>query len=182
MADSGEDEIVRLRRRHIELATSEAHLDGGYKSATPAALEAHAMRQATRMNLVLRRRPAWAVNARFAIAGPKKLHLPHDFHKRGPSTRAAVLLHELVHVRQWRDHGTIRIGGRYAFDPRWRAAYEIAAYRESMRAHVAMGWTRAEAMRGRVQYMATLTRNYGLSSVDTQQMMDVAFDVWELPG
>lgn len=182
MADFGEDEDeVRLRQRHIKAALSTKHLDRGYKAATPAALEAHAMRQATRLNLVFRRRPTWAAGARFAIAGPRKIHLPHDFEKRAPASRAALLMHELVHVRQWRDHGTIKMGGRYAFDPRWRAAYEIAAYRESMRAHLAMGWTPAEAYRGRIQYLAALIRSYNLGMVDTDQLMRVAFAAWEVP-
>ena len=73
MADFGEDEDeVRLRQRHIKAALSTKHLDRGYKAATPAALEAHAMRQATRLNLVFRRRPGWAAGARFAIAGPAR--------------------------------------------------------------------------------------------------------------
>ena len=181
MANLAEDEEVRLRARHIKAALSTRHLDRAYKTATPSALEAHAMRQATRLNLVFRNRPSWAINARFAIAGPKKIHLPHDFHSRAQQSRAALLMHELVHVRQWRDHGTIKMGGRYAFDPRWRAAYEIAAYRESMRAHIAMGWTQAQALRGRVQYLAMLVRDYGLGMLDTDQLIKVAFAAWEVP-
>ncbi len=174
---------MKLGARHIARALSSEHHDPALgRPRTPAALEAHAMRQATRLGVSFRTRPRWAANARFAIAGPRKIHLPWDFRKRDTRNRAALLMHELVHVRQWQAFGVVNMAGKYAFQPRWRAALEIEAYAETFRAHTAMGWRRREALAYRIVCVERLAKHYGLRSVDYDQLVAVCVQAWRAPA
>lgn len=69
----------------------------------------------------------------------KLVLLPHDWNERSAYRKALLLLHELVHVRQWRKY--LFFGARWSTSPRFRVAMEAQAYRESVSAMVMLGYS-----------------------------------------
>lgn len=173
---------MKFGARHSRRALSNEHLDPATSKAhTPAQLEAHAMRQVDAMRVNLRIKRKSAIDPARAIAGPSTIYLPRSFNRAPIRNRAALLMHELVHVRQWRQAGTLTMAARYAFAPRWRAAYEIEAHAESFRAHGAMGWTRKEALRWRAIYITRVHKNYRLGLVDFDEFAALCVRAWKVP-
>ena len=112
---------MKFGARHLRRALSNEHLDPALGCAmTPRKLEAHAMRQVDALGVTLQIKRRSAIDPSRALAGPGKIYLPRSFKKAATRNRAGLLLHELVHVRQWRKEGTLRMAARYAFAPRWR--------------------------------------------------------------
>lgn len=62
-----------------------------------------------------------------------------DWDEKKPPEQAATLWHELVHVYQARGLGALKFMARYA-DPFWRWAYEMQAYRQTVRCMLTIGY------------------------------------------
>jgi hypothetical protein len=183
MANSAKDEEpMKFGARHLRRALSNEHLDPALSCAmTPRKLETHAMRQVDALGVTLQIKRRSAIDPSRALAGPGKIYLPRSFKKAATRNRAGLLLHELVHVRQWRKEGTLRMAARYAFAPRWRAAYEIEAHAETFRAHASMGWTRKDALKWRTVYITRIHKTYFLGVVDFQEFAALCIRAWEIP-
>ena len=183
MADSAEDkEPMRFGARHRRRALSNEHLDPALCHAmTPLELEDHAMQMAGKLKVTLRTKRKTALDPSRAIAGPRKIYLPRGFKKLAARNRAGLLMHELVHVRQWRQEGTLRMAARYAFAPRWRAAYEIEAHAETFRAHASMGWSRKDALKWRSIYITRVHKTYFLGMVDFREFAALCIKAWQVP-
>ncbi len=63
--------------------------------------------------------------------------LPADWPERSDLEQAALLLHELTHIRQWRTY--LGFGLRWSASPRFRVAMETQAYRESVATYAMAG-------------------------------------------
>lgn len=62
----------------------------------------------------------------------KEIRLGSGWKKRNAESKAYILVHEAVHVRQWDHYGRVGFGSRYIFDPRFRWAVEVHGYREGI--------------------------------------------------
>ena len=173
---------MRFGARHLRRALADEHLDPALERAmTPERMEAHAMRRVDEMGVRLKVKRRSALDPARAIAGPNTIHLPVGFRRAPARNRAALLMHELLHVRQWRQAGAIPMAARYAFAPRWRAAYEIEAHAESFRAHGSMGWTRRDALGWRTVYITRVHKTYFLRRVDFNEFAQLCARAWKVP-
>jgi hypothetical protein len=93
----------------------------------------------------------------------REIRLGSGWNDYAPDVRAAILVHEAVHARQWRGYGASRFGLYYASNPRWRWSIEMQGYRESVRwAVIAMNAAQlpAAAIEGRIdEYIGDCTQS-----------------------
>ncbi len=61
-----------------------------------------------------------------------QIRIPFDYQEMSELDYAAMLFHELRHLRQWRKYGRFQFGARYILQPRWRWAMEMQAFRSSV--------------------------------------------------
>jgi hypothetical protein len=77
--------------------------------------------------------------------------------------QAALLMHELVHGRQWRHYRPVRFGRKYIFSSTFRWAMEMNGYSEHIWAMVALGASN-DLVRGRIaSCVRTMRKNYLLN-------------------
>ncbi len=135
---------LRLRNKHIDLALSSRHLNKSLaKLDTPEKMIAHYEKLAKKKGL--------RVRPKSSFFGPnfqkmtttywKQIRLGKDFPTYSPEAQAGLWAHEWIHVEQWEHYGVVRFATLYLMARRsW--AFEMQAYRESVRAKKVLGVSR----------------------------------------
>ena len=115
--------------------------------------------------------------SRFNTTFPDTIYTSKDYPNYSDAGKAAVLWHELVHVRQYDRHRAAKFFTMYAFaEGRW--AIEVQAYRESYRVRRLWGDDEEnirEAMRSRAEM---LYKEYELWQMPEECAIQGAIDIW----
>lgn len=136
--------VLRLRERDLRLAYDDRALDAIPGSLSPEALLEHCEKEIARRDIRLVPKstllgPQWqALTTTF----PRTIRTGEGYGDLDPAGQGLVLIHELVHVRQWEIHRGF--GLRY-LGPRFGLAMELQAYRQSVRGRLALGQSCADA-------------------------------------
>lgn len=116
---------------------------------------------------------------RFTTTFPTKIYVSANWNEKSEWAKAATLWHELVHVREYDEHGELLMGLMYGTaEGRW--ALEVQAYRESFRARRVFGESEESiraAMRPRAE---KLYDNYELGAMPRGYALDKAVEIWML--
>lgn len=134
---------LKLRAKDEKRAKSSDCLDESIRSYKRAQdLLEYCLKEIKRLGLrVVEKKKSKLRLSKMSTTYYREVRVAHGFWKRDIPTQAATLAHELVHARQWRKHGRVRFALAYATSPRFRLAVELQAYRESIRAMRAMGYS-----------------------------------------
>lgn len=160
--------MAKLRSRHLKEAKSrrfEDHEDF-FRGKSKDEIIDDAWKAVKRYNyrVVYRSRKKTSVTMAFT------LYLGKGFEQKGRTDKAGLLWHEIVHMRQWRKLTGI-FALRYAFDARYRWAYEIQGYRQQFRVWRALGVSRKIIYRN-IAHLQSSFRGptYRMTRINSSQM------------
>ena len=134
--------MAKLRSKDLTLARSSKLLSSTLKKRHNAEyLITHATSELKKLGyrLRLKKGPSGWKSKRMTTALRKTIWLGVGWASRPAVDRAATLMHELVHARQYRYYTAFL--ARYIADSRFRFAMEAQAYRETIRAYRSMRYS-----------------------------------------
>lgn len=115
----------------------------------------------------------------FTTAFPTVILVAPDWEERSYANRAATLWHELVHLREYDEHGELLMGLMYwTAEGRW--SMEVQAYRETFRVYRILGEPEEnirKAMRPRAE---KLYEGYQLELMPREYAVEKAVEIWML--
>jgi len=134
---------LRLRRKHIDLARDDCNLNAKLdclNSAEKMIAHYDALAKGKKLK-VLPKSSFFGPNfAKMTTTYWNQIRLGKNFSKYSLEDQAAIWAHEFVHVEQWERYGVIKFAGLY-LGARHSWAFEMQAYRESVRAKKALGYS-----------------------------------------
>ena len=160
--------LLSIRQADRDLAANDCFLDLAIAvgTFTPIELLDHTMTRARSYRVAIVKKPSTSlVLSKFATTLYTQIRVPHGFGDWGTASKAILLAHELVHVRQWRSMRARNFGARYIFSPRFRWSMEMQAYRETVRAQLLMGWTETAVANAIEQRADKLFADYSLRTI-----------------
>jgi len=137
---------LRLRSKHVNLALSNRHLNKNLaKLTTPEKMLDHYEAKAKKKGLrVLPKSSFFGPNfQKMTTTYWKQIRLGSEYPTYPPEAQAGLWAHEWVHVEQWGHYGVVRFASLY-LGARYSWAFEMQAYRESIRAMKVLGYPRKE--------------------------------------
>jgi hypothetical protein len=116
---------------------------------------------------------------KFTTTFPTKIYVSVDWDEKSEDVQAEILWHELVHVREYDEHGELLMGLMYiTAEGRW--ALEVQAYRESFRVARTFG-VPEERIRDRMHPRAeSLYESYELGLMPREYAVEKAIEIWML--
>ena len=115
----------------------------------------------------------------FTTAFPKTILVATDWNDLSETARATVLWHELVHLRQYEEHGELLMGLMYVTaEGRW--SMEVQAYRESFRVKRVLGESEDLIREGMKRRAASLYNSYELGAMPREYAINKAVEIWML--
>ena len=136
---------LRLRRKHIDLALSDRHLNKHLSNLdTPEEMIEHYEALAKKKGLrVLPKTSFFGRNfQKMTTTYRKQIRLGKSYPTYPPDAKAKLWSHEWVHVKQWSYYG-LKFGVLYLL-ARKSWAFEMQAYREEIRAMKILGYSQKE--------------------------------------
>lgn len=148
--------LYRIKSKHLQIAQSGHGLEPCLRELdSPRRMLRHYERQAQALDLrVLPKTSLFGPNwAKLTTTFYKQIRLGEDFETRSEVDRAITWAHEFVHVRQWRIWGRANFATKYVGSPGHGWAFEMQAYRETLRAMAVLGVSK-QIRRHRVETQA----------------------------
>jgi hypothetical protein len=113
----------------------------------------------------------------FTTTFPDTVYVSKDFPTLSVAEQAAILWHEIVHVRQYEALGLKVFFAHYSFaEGRW--ALEVQAYRESFRVRRVWGEDDQTLRSGMLGQAERLYSGYELGAMPKNCAVDLAIEVW----
>lgn len=116
---------------------------------------------------------------KFTTAFPTKIFVTTSWDEMNEAQKSATLWHELVHLRQYDEHGEVEMGLMYwTAEGRW--GMEVQAYRETFRVWRTFGEPEDKirsAMRPRAE---SLYEGYELGAMPREYAVEKAVEIWML--
>ncbi len=135
---------LRLRKKDIDLALSSRHLNKSLaKLDTPEKMLEYYKKAAKKRGLRVSPKSSvfGAQFAKMTTTYWKQIRLGRNYPNYPIDSQATLWSHEWVHVEQWRYYGVVRFAALY-LGARKSWAFEMQAYRESVRAKKILGYSR----------------------------------------
>lgn len=132
---------LRLRRKHIDLALSDHHLNKNLaKLDTPEKMIEHYEKRAKKKGLKVRPKSSFfGPNfQKMTTTYWRQIRLGKNYPTYPPIVQGPLWSHEWVHVEGWGYYGVVRFAAMY-LGARKSWALEMQAYRESIRAKKVLG-------------------------------------------
>jgi len=115
--------------------------------------------------------------ASFTTTYFREIRLGVNYNDRPTASKASLLMHELVHVRQWREYGPVNFATNYVLVPGFRWAVEVQAYRESIRAQRTMRTSTHDATMYAHEVAFSLYNNYMLSYFNKSHLIQQTHNI-----
>lgn len=166
------------KKRHRDHAASDRDLYSGKIPNDPDAALAKAMKLIGAYGWKLVKRSGKTVHGRrFTMTLRRTIWLVSRWDDYSVERQARILWHELVHIRQRKRLGHAKFLARYMFAG-WRWALETAAYRETVRAKVALG-AGPDEVRGWVERkLPRFREGYALKSISRYRFETETRKLW----
>jgi hypothetical protein len=139
--------LIRIKSSYRKIAGSTRHHDP--KTPTfhrnSAAMLAHGYSWAKDNGYRIRKKTSF-LGSRFSKMTTtyyKEIRVGYQWDSYSRVSKAMIMMHEIVHARQWRYYGRGTFATKYVFNTQFRWAMEVQAYRESLIALKALGATRS---------------------------------------
>lgn len=169
---------LRLRKQDIDLALSNRHLNKDLSRLnTPEKMIEHYEALAEERGLrVLPKSSFFGPNfQKMTTTYWNQIRLGVNFPTYPPEGQAGIWAHEWIHVEQWGYYGVVKFAALY-LGARYSWAFEMQAYRESVRAKKVLGYPKKEIERfvddlpGNVWKSYTLMRQIRHSDFEKQTL------------
>jgi len=116
---------------------------------------------------------------KFTTTFPTKIYVAATWDEMSEPTKAEILWHEIVHVREYDKHTPLLMGLMYVTaEGRW--ALEVQAYRESYRVKRLFGVPEEEIRKMMKPRAESLYESYELATMPHDYAIDKAVEIWML--
>jgi hypothetical protein len=116
---------------------------------------------------------------KFTTTFPTKIFVSKGWEEKSVASKAEILWHELVHVREYDRHTPLLMGLMYVTsEGRW--ALEVQAYRESYRVQRLFGVSEEDIRRQMEPRAVALYESYELGTMPRDYAVGKAVEIWML--
>lgn len=169
----------RLSRRELARGRSTRHLDTGIPEDPEESL-AEAKRRIEDAGWGFYTRRDTYNGRKYSITLRRRIGLSADWESYSIPKKAAILWHELVHIRQRQAMGHSRFVARWLLSPFGRWSLEVPAYRQSIAAYEAMSQGRFNGTAYTKAKASSMRKGYRLGRIDSKQYNQETTKIWHL--
>ena len=117
---------------------------------------------------------------RFNTTFPGRIFISKNWDEKDEATRAAILWHEMVHLREYETHTPLIMGTIYLAVAEARWALEVQAYRESFRVWRTFGMPQEDLRERMIPRAESLYFDYELRAMPQEYAIRKAVEIWML--